>query len=162
MFCSWEAQREKQELSHQNYVKMNAFTSPCPDKRPSLGSQTHVLTGCAIAALADTSGKAQTHLGIWVAGTKANRRSRAQLNLAAGAFTANASKKQSDMPVAYDIKSNVIGLYNPSFTKTCREVSLVRTLSIKFLWKIHNIKAGQSPALSFAITGDCPHPSANW
>ena len=70
---------------------------PAPTKDHLWDHQTHVLTGCAIAALADTSGKAQTHLGNWGAGTKANRRSQALLNLAAGVFTANVSKK----PIRY-------------------------------------------------------------
>jgi len=37
MVFSWEAQREKQELSHQNYVKINAFMSPCPRQKTIFG-----------------------------------------------------------------------------------------------------------------------------
>jgi hypothetical protein len=59
-------------------------------------------------------------LGNWGAGTKANRRSQAQLSLAAGVFTANVSKKQSDLPSVYDINSNARVLYNPQLYKDMR------------------------------------------
>ena len=69
------------------------FHVPLPPTKDHLWDHhAHVQTGCAIAALADTSGKAQTHLGNWGAGTKANRRPRAQQNLVAGVFTANVKK----------------------------------------------------------------------
>ena len=88
-----------------------------PTKDQLWDHQAHVLTGCAIAALAAASDKAQTHLGNWGAGSKANRQSQAQLNLAAGVFTANVSKNQSDLPSVYDINSNARVLYNPQHYK---------------------------------------------
>ena len=94
------------------------FHVPLPPTKDHLWDHhAHVQTGCAIAALAAASDKAQTHLGNWGAGTKANRRSQAQLSLAAGVFTANVSKKQSDLPSVYDINSNARVLYNPQLYK---------------------------------------------